>query len=143
MKYQVFVMFLVAIIALNLNSCNNSCVIENIEVNELLLTVANENSINYCDLLNESLLGDNKSITELSLLKFEDAVGYEHGAIIVDLIFVIGEEKYLKAVSKLNKKQKNIIYYYIDIGLEYGNNPKVKSRDFEVIFPNLYSFLIQ
>lgn len=131
----------VCFLLLLVNSCSNKCVVDNIEVSELLGTVAKEKSIDYCELLKVALTGDKNAIKKLSLLEFDNAVGYEHGAVIVDLITIIGETEYIKAISTTNKEQKNLIHSYIDVGLEYGNNSLIKEKDFKSAFPNLYAFL--
>lgn len=131
----------VSFLLLLVNSCSNKCVVDNIEVSELLGTVAKEKSIDYCGLLKVALTGDKNAIKKLSLLEFDNAVGYDHGEVIVDLITVIGEKEYIKAISTVNKEQKNLISSYIDVGLEYGNNPLVKGKDFKTAFPKLYIFV--
>jgi hypothetical protein len=90
-----------------MSSCNNKCIVDNIEVSELLSTVAKEKSIDYCDLLKTTLIGNKDAIKKLSLLEFNDAVGYDHGAVIVDLIIALGETEYIKSVGS-PKKQYNL-----------------------------------
>jgi len=131
----------VFLILLLVNYCSNKCIVDNIEVSELLGTVAKEKSIDYCELLKIALTGDKNAIKKLSLLEFDNAVGYEHGEVIVDLITAIGETEYIKAISTANREQKNLINSYIDVGLEYGNNPLLKRKDFKSAFPYLYVFL--
>ncbi|HBT73482.1 MAG TPA: hypothetical protein DEB37_14905 [Lysinibacillus sp.] len=131
----------ILLLFLLVNSCSNKCVVAGIEVSELLGTAAKEKSIDYCGLLKVALSGDKNAVKKLSLLEFGNAVGYEHGEVIVDLITVIGETEYIKAISTANKEQKNLINSYIDVGLEYGNNPLLKGNDFKSAFPDLYVFL--
>ena len=53
----------------------------------------------YCNLVNESVIEqDEKAIRELSLLSFADGGTYVHGAILIQIVQEIGEEKYLKAM---------------------------------------------
>lgn len=96
-----------------INSCSNKCVVNDIEVSELLSTVAREKSIDYCELLKEALAGDKNAIEKLSLLDFEEAVGYDQGAVIVDLIVAVGETEYIKAISTINGKQKDLTSSHI------------------------------
>jgi len=122
-------------------SCKNKCIVNNIEISELLYTVSQNKSINYCKLLKTAIKGDSDAIKKLSLLEFYDAAGYDHGSVIVDLIFSISEEKYIKSISTINRAQKDWIKCYIDVGIEYSNNPLIKHRDFKTVFPDLYLFL--
>jgi hypothetical protein len=135
------IIFSVCFLFLLTNSCSNKCNVDNIEVSDLLGTVAKEKSINYCELLEVALTGDENAIKKLSLLEFDNSVGYEHGAVIVDLILVIGESEYIKAISRTNGEQRNLINTYLDVGLEYGNNSLVKEKDLKKAFPDLYFFL--
>ena len=122
------------------SSCSNKCVVDNIEVSELLSTVAKERFIDYCELLQIALEGNKNAITKLSLLEFNDAVGYDHGSVIVDLIIAIGETKFINSISEINKEQKELIESDIDIGLNYGNSP-LKGKTLKSAFPDLYLFL--
>lgn len=141
MKFNFSKTISIFFLLLLVNSCSNKCVVNNIEVSELLGTVAKEKSIDYCELLKVALTGDRKSIKRISLLEFGDATAYGQGAVVVDLIKAIGEKEYIKAIETTNKEQKNLISSYIDAGLEYGNNPLLKGKDFKNAFPYLYVFL--
>ena len=124
-------------------SCeNNRCTsIADIEVSELLLISSNKQDYNYCELLKKAVVEDKNSIKELSLLEFYDAVGYDHGSVIVDLILLIGETKYIDAIKDITPKEKSTIKAYIDVGLEYGNNSALKDKNLKTAFPELYVFL--
>lgn len=131
------------LLLLFMNSCSNKCMVNDIEVSELLSTVAKEKSIDYCRLLKIALEGDEDSIKRLSLLQFNDAVGYDHGAVIVNLVLHIGEEKYLKSILTINREEKYLIESYLDIGLVYGNNLTTKNKDLKKVFPDICKFLKQ
>lgn len=122
-------------------SCSNKCEIEGIEVSDLLVISSGEKGVKYCDLLSESLRGDENAILGLSLLEFSNSTGYDHGSVLVDLILKIGEKKYIQAISQTSREQKNLIQSYLDVGLEYGNNATIKSKDIAIAFPDLSSFL--
>jgi hypothetical protein len=122
-------------------SCSNKCEVEGIEVSELLVTSSGEKGVKYCDLLSESLRGDENAILGLSLLEFSNSTGYDHGSVLVDLILKIGEEKYIQAISQTNREQKILIQSYLDVGLQYGNDSSIKSKNLTKAFPNLYSVL--
>ncbi|MCH7408065.1 hypothetical protein MM239_01550 [Belliella sp. DSM 111904] len=123
-------------------SCKNNCGISKIEVSELLEISANERSIDYCGILIKALNGNGESIKELSLMEFQNAAGYNHGAVLVELILITGEMKYLESILGINSEQRNLIKSYVDVGLEYGNIPKLTSKQIETEFPFLYQFLV-
>lgn len=122
-------------------SCRDNCNIKGIEVGELLNSVSKEQSINYCELLESATDGDNDAIRKLSLLDFSDGAGYEHGEIIVDLIIMIGEKKYIAALGSINDKQKEIVKSYLEVGLSYSSNAKIKSKNLKVAFPMVSQFM--
>ena len=130
------------ILLVTLVGCKNNSVVNGIEVSELLIISANNQHVNYRKLLRESTEGNAKSTKELALLKFYDASGYDHGAVIVDLIDLIGEDKFIQSLSMINKKQKKDIEGYIEVGLEYGNNPKFQNKSIKEAFPKIYFFLM-
>lgn len=141
MKAKFYKLIFLTLLSLHVNSCTNKCIVGNIEVSDLLGTVAKDKSIDYCELLKDALTGNQNAVKKLSLLEFENAVGYDHGAVIVDLIISLGEAEYIKAISTTNKEQKKLISSYIDVGMEYGSNALVKEKDFKKSFPDLYIFL--
>lgn len=122
-------------------ACCGRKVINDIEVSELLLIASKEQNIDYCKLLNESIKGNDSSIRQLALLKIYDGAGYDHGAVVVDLIDLIGEEKFMQSLGTINEKQKNKISSYLMVGLEYGDNPNLRGKTVKEIFPKIYDFL--
>lgn len=128
---------------LSLISCSEKCKIRNIEISELLVSISHQNNIKYCKILEKSMEGDNKFIRELSLLNFENAVGYDHGSVLVSLILNIGEEKYLEAIKPLNNEQKQRVKAFLEVGIEYGDNYFVNKRGLEEIFPKINEYLIK
>lgn len=135
---------LLVLICIQISSCSNKCSVEGLEVSELLSTISKEKyQLNYCSLLKRALSGDNISIKKISLLNFDDAVGYDHGSILVDLIERIGEDTYLDSIKNINNNDKNKVKGYLDIGLMYSNkNEEEFSRKYlKDVFPKVYDFL--
>lgn len=123
-------------------NCHRNKVVNGIEVSMLLLSAAKENEVDYCNLLKEAINGKENSIRELTLLIFYEAAGYDHGSVIVDLIEVVGEDKFIKSLMKLNPEEKQLVKGYITVGLEYRDNQKIKmNNSLEKVFPIIYSFL--
>ncbi|MBC9798189.1 hypothetical protein [Sinomicrobium weinanense] len=122
-------------------SCNTPCNVDRIEVSELLLIKSEENAYHYCTLLKASMEGDENAIRELSVLDFSDSAGYDHGAVLVDLIGIIGEKEFINAIAAVDKKERKKIEAYIEVGLMYGGNPDLEEKPVEEAFPGLYAFL--
>jgi len=123
-------------------SCNPKCKIGSIEVSELLMVSSTDKKYNYCELLEKSIKNDETSIKKLSLLNFDNAVCYDHGSILVDLINNIGEEKYIKALKPLNNKEKNKVKSYLEVGLLYYKNEKYKDKSIKEVFPKIFAFTV-
>lgn len=121
--------------------CCEGRVINGIDVSELLLVVSEERGIDYCTLLSKAVSGDDVSIMHLSTLTICDGAGYDHGAVIVDLIKRIGEDKFIHSLKTASAEQKNLIKMYIEAGLEYGNNHTLQGNAFEEVFPKIFNFL--
>jgi hypothetical protein len=90
-------------------NCSRQKEVNGIVVSELLLIVSKEQNINYCKLLNEAIKGNVSSINKLALLEFYDGVAYDHSAVIVDLINLIGEDKFIQSIKTTSKEQKQIV----------------------------------
>lgn len=139
MRYKLYILGIVFI--LNIISCSEKCQVNDIKVSELLESVSNERSIHYCELLERAIEGDDVAIKKLSLLNFENAVGYDHGGVIVNLIIRIGEDRYLDAIKPLNDDQKKDIGWYLEVGIEYGDNSFVERKELKDVFPKIYRYL--
>ena len=121
--------------------CCKSKVISGIYVSESLLIVSEEQGIDYCKLLSKAVNGDDVSIMQLSILKIYESPGYDHGAVIVDLIERIGEDKFIHSLKIVSAEQKNLVKWCIEAGIEYGNNPSLHGKAFKEVFPKVYIFL--
>lgn len=118
--------------------CNPKCEVKGIYATELLLTVASEKGIDYCDILSLATVNDTSAIKQLSLMNFENAVGYDHGIVLVELVEMIGEKNYINAIKELNPDELNRVESYFDVGLEYG--VKDKKTDLNQHSPLLFHF---
>ena len=128
------------IIVFSLISCQSKkCGINKTEVSVLLLETANERNIDYCKILELAKSNDEFAIKQMSLLEFENAVGYDHGTILVELITLIGEEKYISSLKNINTIEKKNVFSYVLAGIEYGST--IKSESFSKRFPKLFLFL--
>lgn len=145
MRYLVKVLLLLLIIIffLGLLSCQNDiCKLPNGEkTTDLLASVVHNRNYNYCKLLEQSLNEDSNAIKSLALLNFSDAAGYDHGAVLVEVIFKIGEKTFINAIECISKEQKAAIEGYLSVGLEYGYRKECENKTVKQVFPDVYSFL--
>lgn len=135
-KTLLLVMFLVYF-----TDCNRNKSVNGVVVSELLINVSKEQHVNYCELLKKAMNGDVEHIKQLSLLEFYEGVGYDHGSVVVDLIGIVGEDKFIQSLATINREQKHLITSYIEAGLEYGNNPNVQGKTLKEAFPKIHTFL--
>ncbi|HYF02491.1 MAG TPA: hypothetical protein VEC36_03890 [Patescibacteria group bacterium] len=82
----------------------------------------------YCDLINESFDGNEKSIVQLSLVDVYDGATYEHGEVLIELIHNMSERKYTRLIEKLSLSDQKEIYYYLLAGLDFTNNSNFKRQ---------------
>lgn len=128
------------ILAIFHSSCNDKCEIKGIEVSDLLSTVSKEKyHINYCDLLESALNGEDKDIEKISLLHFGDGTSYDHGEVLIHLIYNIGEDKYLNAIKNVSKQDRKRLNSYFESGLLYGD--LFYGKNLDSVFPKLSKFL--
>ena len=141
MKKTSNIFLLSSIIVFLCCACWGNKEINGIEVSELLLVVSEEQNIDYCKLLNEATKGNESSIKEIALLDFSDGAAYDHGAVLVDLIEKIGEEKFVQSIKTINDSEKKWIKGYLEAGIEYGSNVNIKGQTLKDVFPKIYDFL--
>lgn len=115
-------------------SCKNNCEINGIEISELLKISTNKP---YCELVEKAINKDEQSLKEISELRILDGAGYEHGYVLIQIIEKIGEKKYVEIIKDFSTKEKETIYSYLRVGLEYGGNKLYKNRSVEDILPIL------
>lgn len=135
MKRLLIKILLLSFIVFMCYACCEHKEINGIEVSELLLVVSEEQNIDYCKLLNEAIKGNESSIKKIALLKIDDAAGYDHGAVLVDLIEVIGEDKFIESIKTINHSEKKRIKGYLEVGIEYGGNPNIQDETLKEVFP--------
>ena len=75
------------------------------------------------------------------MLDFSDGAAYDHGAVLVDLIEKIGEEKFVQSIKTINDSEKKWIKGYLEAGIEYGSNVNIKGQTLKDVFPKIYDFL--
>jgi len=136
-KIFILVLFLSCVIIYGCNKKN----VQGIEVSELLIDKSKERGIDYCVLLKKSLSGDSNSILQISTLEFYDGCGYDHGAVLKDLIKKIGENDYIHKIKKTDKEQRRLILNYLEVGIQYDYDDSSHMKNVNEFFPKLYVFL--
>ncbi len=111
-------------------------------ISDYLIDHSREKNYNYCELVDKSLNNDINSIKKISLLEFYDGMTYEHGAVIIELIHEIGEEKYLEAIKDISSDEKNKLRVYLTAGFDFTQNPKFRNKDFKTLFRRVSVFLV-
>ncbi len=151
MKKKIIIILLVAVSLIGVFLLMNDNIyfggkdVKGIYVDEgLRIATDNHWGINYCNLLDNAIGGDNKSVQELALLDYsgDGAPSYDHGDVLVKLIDRIGEDKFISALgNKLSAKEKDSLRDYLSVGLEYGDNKHV-GQTINEVFPLVDKFLL-
>ena len=93
----------------------------------------------------KTLNGDYNSLRRLNHFQCGDGAGcYDKGYIITQVIYKLGEAKFIKMVEKLDEKELYGIENYIMVGLEYGDNDydgEIDNKKIEIEFPRLLKVL--
>ena len=98
----------------------------------------NVNGDSYCSLVNKSLNLDEESILSMCKLKFNSGASYEHGAVIIEIIDKVSEEKFISIYRKLSITERKYLYNSIIFaGLEFTLNNKYKGFHISKAFPLL------
>jgi hypothetical protein len=141
MKSINFFTLLFTVLSLAYSCKNNSREIDGIDISETVLISSDEQNIDYCNLVEMSLQKHTPSIKTLSLLEYHNAVGYDHGSVLVDIIERVGEDIFINGLNGISITEKITIKSYLMVGLEYGSNPNFEGKTLEHAFPKLNSFL--
>lgn len=132
-----FIMF--SLISCLKNNINGIIISDTLLSNQSFQENKNLNKIiNQC--LNKEFNGFKK------LLEYncgEGAGCYDLGYILTQIIFRIGEDDYIKVISKLSKKDQINLNSFIKVGLEYGDNnydEKMDNLRINDTFPKIVNF---
>ena len=132
-----FIMF--SLISCLKNNINGIIISDTLLSNQSFQENKNLNKIiNQC--LNKEFNGFKK------LLEYNcgDGAGcYDLGYILTQIIFRIGEDDYIKVISKLSKKDQINLNSFIKVGLEYGDNnydEKMDNLRINDTFPKIVNF---
>ncbi len=134
------VLFCLLITSCNYNSCSESI---GIKLDYHLFTKVKINGYNYCELVNKALKGDEKALLYLTRVRVADGATYQHGAVMIELIEHVSEEKFMNIIQEISFEDQSVLYYsYLRAGLEYTNNPKYINKTSKEAFP-LFSLAFQ
>ncbi len=96
-------------------------------------------------LVKETLSGNDEGLAELTKFQCGGAAGcYDLGFIVTQIIYRIGENKFITMVENLDRENGLELEGLISVGLEYGDNDKDGKMDnkmFQMEFPKLFKVL--
>lgn len=127
------------IIMLSAFSCrtNNCSDVLGFQLDTHLFDSIDVDGKSYCDLINEAMNGERKSVIELSLINIYDFASYQHGAVLIEVINKLSEVEYLRIINQLEREKIKTIYYYVKAGLDFTPNQKYKNKSIETLFPEM------
>lgn len=136
---------IITIILLNILSCKKKEIEGIIIGNTLLENQTVEENKKLDTIILKTLNGDYNSLRRLNHFQCGDGAGcYDIGYIITQVIYKLGEAKFIKMVEKLDDRELYEIEDYIKVGLEYGDNDydgEIDNKKIEIEFPRLFKVL--
>lgn len=129
------------LILISLSSCKKE------KINEIIIgynflndqTLSENKSLDT--IIKLTLNGDHNSLRKLNHFPCNGGAScYEKGYVITQIIYSLGEDKFIKMIDKLDRKEIFGLEGYIAVGLEYGDNDydgKMDNKKPEIEFPKL------
>ncbi|WP_299462913.1 hypothetical protein [uncultured Microscilla sp.] len=105
------------------------------------MVFAKDDGFPYCELLQQAVNKDQKSIRRLAFKTFDASAGLGHGTVIVALVHKIGEETFVKAIKKLSPQNKKDVLLNLQAGLAYTSIKKYHEKPVKDVFPELARLL--
>lgn len=142
MKHKLVILISLFVILI---SCKNDNV-EGIIIGDTLFvhqSVSENNRMNK--LIKKSLNKD--SIAIMELINFPNggaASSYDLGYVITQIVYRIGEDEFIKLLSKTNNYGLNKLLGLVRVGLEYGDNDyddEMDKKRIEIEFPKLDKYI--
>ena len=136
MKKFLFLLVLFLLIGCNKNE------VEGIKIgNTLIENQTYSENQNLIKLIENVLLLDSNSLSALINFNCGEAAGcYDLGSVITQIIYKIGEERFMEMTNHLKESEKSLLKGFIEVGLEYGFplDGKSKNERVENEFPIIY-----
>ena len=136
-------LFIIAIFLLASCATNDLDDCVGFQISEHLFSDININGYSYYYIAEKAVCNEDLYfISLLSKVSVSDGATYEHGAILIEAIDHISEEKYLEIFSCLTKnEQTDIMNYYLPAGLDFTENPRYKRTEWvSEAFPILNNY---
>lgn len=140
---KMVILFCIVLVTLLFSCSPNTCSDRlGFEIDNHLFDKIKVNGYTYCELVNRSLDKDKQAIIDLSKVSVGDGASYQHGAVLIEVIDLIGEIEYLKIVQSLTTDEKKRIYNsFLPAGIEYTPNKKYSNVSTAVAFPKMDKLL--
>ena len=98
-------------------------------------------------IISQCLAQEPKAFQDLLNFNCGDGAGcYDLGYVLTQIIYQIGEDNYLKCISKLSTEEQINLSSFIRVGLEYGDNNydgKMDNLTIKSTFPKIAEFTHQ
>lgn len=79
----------------------------------------------YVSVLNRAYDGDTIALQDFIKIDYvNDGSGYDHGYVLLQLIKIIGDEKFAKTLQKMNNKTIKTVFQYIQVGVDASDKEK-------------------
>lgn len=123
-KIGVILILIGSICILTFNSIfKNSCTYGTIYVSPTLYEAAQNKDCNYCELVECSLNNSTRCILNISKINnINNAAGYEHGEVMLQLIDSLGQDYYINVIENLNRDERRNLLGYLSVGLQYNSS---------------------
>lgn len=108
-----------------------------------IITVQNDDDLDYCNLVKLSINKDSFSVSKLSCLDISEDLISNHGEVLVQLVDILGEDFFIQIAQKLNSIEKYRLYSFITIGLIETNLPQYQEKGSIKRFPKLLDYLVK
>jgi hypothetical protein len=143
MMNRIYIIIITIIfVSCNIDNCSKK--LKYTKLNYYLFSNININGDTYCDLVNKSLLGNKKSIVNLSKIAVYDGAVYEHGAVLLEVIDKISETEYVNIIihEQLTKNERRYLLNNLSAGLDYTKNEKwYQFSSINDLYPSIYKIL--
>lgn len=102
-----------------------------------LLRKANEKGYDYCEVLDSALKGDSISILQLSSWTFYDGLSAEHGAVLIEVVARVGEERFIGMIKNQSIRSQYDVVLKLEPGFDFTENKTYAGSSLERAFPLL------
>jgi hypothetical protein len=130
-------------------ACDHTCrTAAGVELDDHIFSEVLVGGLSYCLAVETALVGDTATIKALSVCdRFDGIASYQHGAVLIEIVHTLGEDRFLHALDDLTPRQCSILAASMTAGLDYADSLRFvrgcRDKRLECVYPKVHAYVVE